>query len=48
MTDAVSLSVSGDVSVDERGFLVHGIAPKNIHRFDNIIMFCVCKQKGIQ
>ena len=47
MTNAVSLSVSGDVSLDERKFLVHGIAPKNIHRFDNIIMLCVCKRKGI-
>lgn len=46
MTDVVSLSVSGDVSVDERKFLVHSIAPKNIHRSDNIIILCVCKQKG--
>lgn len=38
MTDAVSLSVSGDVSVVYRKFLVHGIAPKNIHRFDNNVM----------
>lgn len=47
MIDAVLLSVSQHVSVDERKLLVHGIAPKNIHRFDNEKMFHVHKQKGI-
>lgn len=47
MTDAVSLSVSEDDSVDESKFFVHGIAPKNVHRCDYIIRLCVCKQKGI-
>lgn len=39
MTDAVSLNVS----VDEN----HRMAPKTIHRFNNIIMLYVCKQKDI-
>lgn len=47
MIDSVLLSVSQDVSVDERKLLVHGIATKNIHRFDNMKMLCVHKQKGI-
>lgn len=46
MTDAVLLSVSQDASVDERKFLVHGITPKNIHKFDNMEILCVRKQKG--
>lgn len=47
MTDKISFGVSGDVSVDEKRFLVHGVTPKSICRFDNIIMLCVRKQKGI-